>query len=85
MNYIITFFAISAAAVAAAALARHRKRDSCGQWDTIPTSRHTLYNDLCNEASGTGCGCIGLDYQSGNQISSTGGTRSGLGAVIPAP
>ncbi|KUL89489.1 hypothetical protein ZTR_04382 [Talaromyces verruculosus] len=80
MNYIITFFAISATAVAATTLAGHEKRDSCGQWDTISTSRHTLYSDLWNEASGTGWGCIGLDYQSGNQISSTGGTRSGLGA-----
>lgn len=69
MNSFIKFLAISATAASANTLSRHEKRDSCGQWDTISASPYTLYNDLWNEASGTGWGCIGLDYQSGSQIS----------------
>lgn len=68
INSAMAFLAISATAVTAKTLALHEKRDSCGQSDTISVSSYTTYNDHWNEASGTGY-CIGVDYQSGNQIS----------------
>lgn len=47
---------------------QERATNQCGQWDSITTGGYILYQDLWNEASGTGSQCSTLDSVSGNTI-----------------
>ncbi|MCJ1232538.1 hypothetical protein MMC14_000491 [Varicellaria rhodocarpa] len=40
----------------------------CGQWDSIQTGTYTLYQDLWNEATGTGSQCSQVNSLSGSSL-----------------
>ncbi|KAI9660574.1 MAG: hypothetical protein M1821_009926 [Bathelium mastoideum] len=66
-----TFLAlVSAATLAVAAPTKtvEKRADQCGQWDSITTGSYTLYQDLWNEAQGSGSQCSEVNSFSSNTI-----------------
>jgi len=59
----------SLAAAAPTQTIEERSTQICGQWDSVQTGSYTLYQDLWNEASGTGSQCTTYNSLSGNTIS----------------
>jgi len=59
----------SLAAAAPTQTIEERSTQICGQWDSVQTGSYTLYQDLWNEASGTGSQCTTYNTLSGNTIS----------------
>ena len=57
------------AAAAPTQTLEERSTQICGQWDSVQTGSYTLYQDLWNEASGTGSQCTTYNSLSGNTIS----------------
>lgn len=58
------------ASIASAAPTAIEKRATqiCGQWDSTATGSYTLYQDLWNEAEGTGSQCSEVTSLSGSTI-----------------
>ncbi|GAB7349733.1 hypothetical protein MBLNU459_g0469t1 [Dothideomycetes sp. NU459] len=64
-----TAMALFAAAASAAPTSTVEKRSSiCGQWDSVTTGVYTLYQDLWNEAEGSGSQCSQVKSLSGSNI-----------------
>lgn len=66
MNARLTTTLLTAGALAAANGDRPtrivpRATSICGQWDSVETGAYTIYQDLWNEASGTGSQCTTVD------------------------
>lgn len=66
MNSLLATTLLTAGAVAAASGDKPtrivpRATSICGQWDSVETGAYTIYQDLWNEASGTGSQCTTVD------------------------
>jgi len=60
-------FAAAAIAVPTATLDK-RATTICGQWDSVVTGTYTVYEDLWNEAAGTGSQCTTVNSLSGTTL-----------------
>lgn len=60
-------FAASALAVPTATVEK-RATKICGQWDSVTTGTYTVYQDLWNEAAGTGSQCTTVNSLSGSTV-----------------
>lgn len=60
---------LASTALAAPSSTIEKRASFCGQWDSATTGTYTLYNDLWNEAQGTGSQCTGITALSGSTLS----------------